>query len=381
VTTTAEIAGRVREAAAAGTPIRIVGHGSWLAANRPVQADAALALDACSGIVDYVPGDFTLTVRAGTPLVEIARVAAQHGQWLPLDPLGSDAGSIGATVATASCGPHATGFGSPRNHLLGLEFVTGAGDVVRGGGRVVKNVAGFDLVRLSAGAWGTLGVITEVTVRLRSLPPEEQSLVVAVEDDEATLDRLGVGLRRMATAPLACELIGASLAEDIDLPARPALAVHIGGNSESMRAQRDALAALGAGPFTPVDDGLWARLRVTGDQPGAAWRLSHGPSRFGRTWMDGCQSVSPFPGARMHGSPLRGVVRCFVPRGDSETASPEALLRSLMLPFEGARIGETLPAHVWSVLPSAAMDHLSRGVRAAFDPRHILNRGILGAGE
>src|SRR5487761_2642006 len=95
-TTTAEIAERIRDAAAHGTRLRVIGRGHWLAANRPVQADATLPLDGYSGIVDYVPGDFTLTARAGTTLAEIARAARDQGQWLALDPLGSDEGSIGA---------------------------------------------------------------------------------------------------------------------------------------------------------------------------------------------------------------------------------------------------------------------------------------------
>ncbi len=380
-TTTAEIAERIRDAAAHGTRLRVIGRGHWLAANRPVQADATLPLDGYSGIVDYVPGDFTLTARAGTTLAEIARAARDQGQWLALDPLGSDEGSIGATVATASHGPHATGFGTPRDHLLGLEFVTGAGDVVRGGGRVVKNVAGFDLVRLSTGAWGTLGVITEVTVRLRALPAEQQTLALAVDEDAPILERLTSGLRGLVTAPLACELLSGVLAARIGLPERPVLAVHIGGNAESMRAQRDALAGLEAGAFAPADDALWTRLRAAGAGAAATWRLSYRPSRFAHTWIEGRESIAPFAGAWMHGSPLRGAVRYAVPTDAAEPGSPERLLRALTQPFDGVRIGETLPARAWSVLPSRAMDRLSRGVRTAFDPRGILNPGILGASE
>src|SRR5439155_9619738 len=100
------------------------------------------------GIVEYVPGDLTLTARAGTTLAEIRDATAAEQQWLALDPHGSDDGTIGATVATASAGPLATAFGTPRDLVLGVEFLTGGGALARGGGRVVKNVAGFDLVRL-----------------------------------------------------------------------------------------------------------------------------------------------------------------------------------------------------------------------------------------
>src|SRR5215211_4142123 len=151
---------RVRVAVDRRTGLRVLGRGSWLDAGRPVSATESLATRDLSGITEYVPGDLTLTARAGTTLGEIRRATAAHGQWLALDPHGSDEGTLGATIATASAGPLATAFGTPRDLVLGVEFVTGDGVVARGGGRVVKNVAGFDLARLVTGAWGTLGVLT-----------------------------------------------------------------------------------------------------------------------------------------------------------------------------------------------------------------------------
>src|SRR5207247_2074887 len=136
-----------------------------------------------AGITEYVPGDLTLTARAGTTLEDIRLATAAHDQWLALDPYGGDEGTLGATIATASAGPLSTSFGTPRDLMLGLEFVTGEGVVVRGGGRVVKNVAGFDLTRLLTGSWGTLGVITEVTLRLHARPEAEESIAVRLGDD------------------------------------------------------------------------------------------------------------------------------------------------------------------------------------------------------
>lgn len=151
---------RIREAAHGATPLRIVGRGTWLDAGRAVAAHETITTLECTGIVDYVPDDLTLTARAGTTLEEIRSATSRHGQWLALDPFGGGQGSLGATLATNSAGPLATAFGHPRDLTLGVAFVTGAGVVARGGGRVVKNVAGFDLTRLMIGAWGTLGVIT-----------------------------------------------------------------------------------------------------------------------------------------------------------------------------------------------------------------------------
>ncbi len=378
---TREIADRVRDVAARGARLRVSGRGHWMAANRPVDADETLSLRSCTGIVEYVRGDFVLTARAGTPLAEIADAAAAAGQWLPLDPYGEDDGSLGATVATASSGPLATTFGTPRDHLLGLEFVTGAGDIVRGGGRVVKNVAGFDLVRLATGAWGTLGVLTDVTVRLRALPAAQETLALALDEDPETIARLSAQLRALHPAPMACELVNGELAARLDLPPAPTLLVRIGGNAESMRAQRAALASIGAGAFRELDGAAWLRLRRVASAADAVWRMSWSPSAFAATWTAARDALAVAGGTWMHGSPLRGVVRCGAPGTTDGASDVERLMRALTTPFDGARIGEILPVHVWSALPSATMDRLSRGVRAAFDPCGILNPGILGASE
>jgi glycolate oxidase FAD binding subunit len=163
----AEIAAAVHDAAASGTPIRIVGRGTWLDAGEPVSAAAHLVLADDSGLVAYAPDDLTVTTRAGTTLRELAECLDTRDQWVALDPEGGPDVTIGATVATCSYGPAAAIFGTVRDQVLGMTVVLGTGEVIRPGGRVVKNVAGFDVTRLMIGAWGTLGVITEVTLRVR----------------------------------------------------------------------------------------------------------------------------------------------------------------------------------------------------------------------
>src|SRR2546423_1094720 len=136
--TVAQLADCVREAASRGAALRIAGRGTWLDAGRIVSAGETISTRGLSGITEYVPGDLTLTARAGTTLSEIRDATAAHNQWLALDPHGTDEGTLGATVATASAGPLATFFGTPRDLALGIEFVTGSGAMARGGGRVVK---------------------------------------------------------------------------------------------------------------------------------------------------------------------------------------------------------------------------------------------------
>src|SRR5581483_5941433 len=230
------------------TGLRIAGSGTWLDAGRPSSATETLSMKELSGITQYVAGDLTLTALAGTSLEEIAAAAGANRQWLALDPRGTDAGSIGATIATASAGPLQTHFGKPRDLVLGVEFVTGAGVVARGGGRVVKNVAGFDLTRLMTGAWGTLGVLTEVTVRLHAKPAADVTLAICCEDGSASLDRVRTLLRRLPFTPFACEAVNQTMADHLDAGASSGavVLVRLGGNHEAVAAQRTSLSELGA---------------------------------------------------------------------------------------------------------------------------------------
>ncbi len=181
----AEVAALVRSAARHGG--RVVVRGSGLApADAPPDGgegrtlpapDLTLSTRGLAGIREYDPADLTITAGAGTLLSELAPLLAAEGQWLPMDPPGGGAVTLGGMVATGLPGPLALGFGRPRDHLLGLTLVDGRGDLLGLGGRVVKNVAGFDLVRLAAGSRGRLGVVTEVTLRLFPLPPGDRTLV------------------------------------------------------------------------------------------------------------------------------------------------------------------------------------------------------------
>ena len=382
----ARVAEAVRDAHARRSPLRIVGAGRWLDAGRLVRAETTLSIAPLSGIVEYVPGDLTLTARAGTTLGEIARMTAAHGQWLTLDPFGDDDGTLGATVATGSYGPLATGFGTARDIVLGAEFVTGTGAVVRAGGRVVKNVAGFDLVRLVTGAWGSLGALTEVSVRLRARPEVDETVAVAVGQWPQQLATFVSGLRTLPFTPYAVEVVNATLAGRLGLEPRDCVLVRMGGSGDAVRAQRAALSALG--DMRDVTGPLWATLRAVEPPGSASLRLSRLPSRFPDTWADATRLTEPFSDALVHGAPLRGVVRCIVPnvstardggRGHAVVGIQERLARALTAPFDGTRIFERAPDTIWRAFgPSAVVDRLSQGVKSAYDPLRLLNPGILG---
>ena len=365
--TTNEIRDAVREAAGARASLRIAGRGTWLSAGRPVRASRTLSLSRLTGVVHYEPGDFTLTARAGTTLAELANATLPHRQFLALDPFGDLDGTLGATVATSASGPLAYAFGGPRDNVIGLEVVTGDGAIVRCGGRVVKNVAGFDLTRLFTGAWGTLGVITEVSVRLRALPQVDETYAIVVDDRPERLRQLIADLRVAPVAPLAMELISPCAPLRV---AAPTLLVRLGGNETSVRAQRGVLATFG--DAEPRSSDVWQILR--GAEPSAAIvaRLSTRPSRVAEVWTQAREAVAGAEGALLIASIGRGVVRCIVPEAAHDTARRLASCDATV-------IFERLPADLWSELaPSPVSDRLSRGVKDRFDPSHVLNPGVLG---
>jgi glycolate oxidase FAD binding subunit len=372
--TAGEVAEAVRDAAARGTRLRVVGRGTWLGAGRPVASDAALALDALSGVVDYTPGDLTLTALAGTPLDEIDRLTSGERQTLALDPFGAPGGTLGATVATASSGPLAHAFGGPRDNVIGVQFVTGAGDAVRGGGRVVKNVAGFDLVRLVTGAWGTLGVLTEVSVRLRPRPEVDATVALPVPAGPA----LEPWLARLRQAPLAAwalELANGPLAELLGLGRRPVLLARLAGNGPAVDAQRTTLAALG--DVADAGAGVWDALRACEPAVAVVGRVSARPTRLAALCETLFSPAAAAFGLLAHASVERGVARFILP-GDAGFGLPtfERLDPSPTL------VVERLPAPLWPTVgarlaPPRPPHRLADGVRHAFDPAGILNPGIV----
>jgi glycolate oxidase FAD binding subunit len=397
--TTSDLAAQVARAHAAHTPLRIVGGASWLDANRPCEGEP-LNVGEYAGIVEYVPGDLTLTARAGTTLAELHRRTAEHGQWLALDPSANERATIGATIATASDGPLAISMGRVRDLVLGVECITGSGEITRAGGRVVKNVAGFDLVRLHTGAWGTLGVITEVTVRLRARPDVDRAFVIA-GDSRASLESRLAPLADLPIAPLALELLSSALAGTLGLHDGKCLLVRLAGNEDRVHAQAQALHALGDVREVPVS--TFDALSAIEPPNALAVRVSHMPTLFASAWrhvaehLDAHEYWQPL----MRGSVTRGVIRVLIPfeqsateyfaahalsrgaDGTTERTTAHAADRASTFVRRIAPLGahaawERLPAEWWPFVDSPVNDRLSIGLRRALDPAHIMNRGLLG---
>jgi FAD/FMN-containing dehydrogenase len=170
----------LRTASVEGWRVRLEGAGSWMP--RDAEADVVLSTGRLSRLVDVSPTDLVATAEAGITWSALRRGLADQGAWLALDAPGADR-TLGSLVATGTAGPLRAGFGMLRDHILGLTLVTGDGRTVRVGGRVMKNVAGYDLAKLAAGSFGAFGILTTLHLRLRAVPRADLTLLARGQRD------------------------------------------------------------------------------------------------------------------------------------------------------------------------------------------------------
>ena len=193
----AQLAERIRVAAEKQTPLRIVGGNSKAFYGQLVKGDKIDVKHYC-GIIEYEPSELVISVRAGTPLREVESALAERGQMLPFEPPHfGDHATIGGCVATGLSGPARPSRGSVRDFVLGVRIIDGLGIDQRFGGKVIKNVAGYDVSRLMTGSLGTLGVITEVSFKILPLPVTQETISFEMAADKA-IDQLN----RWAAQPL-----------------------------------------------------------------------------------------------------------------------------------------------------------------------------------
>lgn len=193
-----------------GWKIRIEGRATWQPPDAP--ADLAVSTRAMDDVVSVSPADLVATVQAGASLDAVRRRLAEHGMWLALDPPGRAERSVGSVIATGTAGPLRHAFGPVRDHVLGCTAVTGDGRTVRAGGRVVKNVAGYDLTKLQVGGFGGFGIVTEVHLRLRALPRADVTALARGPRDPLTAAARDLVEGRLA--PVALELVSPALAAE-----------------------------------------------------------------------------------------------------------------------------------------------------------------------
>ncbi|QDC11682.1 FAD-binding protein [Oceanicola sp. D3] len=353
--------------AGAGSPVSVRGGGT-----RGIVAEGAALRYAGRGISLYEPGALTLVAQAGTPVAEIEAALAAEGQRLAFEVpdmrglLGTEGEStIGGVVAANASGPRRVSVGAARDFLLGVRFVDGAGRVVQNGGRVMKNVTGYDLVKLMAGSHGTLGVLTEVSLKV--LPKPEVAGVLSI-------DGLSVG---DAVAAMSAALgtpweVTAACHTDLSANDRPSTQLRIEGMQASVTYRLDRLKAHLA-PFGEVETTLsdthdwpWFRdvERFAGGEEDV-WRLHCKPS-------DAPGLAARLPeGAKVMLDWGGGLIWAAV--------APGTDLRATLGPFDGhaTRVrgqgGSIARFHP----EPPALAALTAGLRAKFDPRGILNRGLM----
>lgn len=248
--------GHLQDAVRAHSRLLPRGAGTKPALSTPPPGVTALDLTGLSGLVEYDPGEFTFTALAGTPVADVQALLAEHGQYLPFDPMLAERGAtLGGTVASGLSGPGRYRYGGVRDFILGVRWVDGAGQVLHGGGKVVKNAAGFDFPKLMVGSLGRLGVLVEVTFKVFPRPQAYATL----RREYPRLEQALEAVYTLYRSQLDLEAL------DLRPDARSAgLYVRLGGLAEALPARLDRLAALlGGGDILEGGDeaALWRDVR------------------------------------------------------------------------------------------------------------------------
>jgi glycolate oxidase FAD binding subunit len=319
-----------------------------------------LSTAALTGVVDYEPGALTVILRAGTPVTAVDHLLAAQGQRLPFDPMDHRAllgttgePTIGGVIAANVSGPARVAVGAARDFLLGVRFVDGTGTLIRNGGRVMKNVTGYDLTRLVAGARGRLGVLTEVALKVLPRPGATLTLVLR----GLPPDRAVAAMAAALGSPF--DVNGAAHDPEVGLTC---LRIEGFAGSVAYRAERLATLLAPFAPAEPLDDAtLWPRIRDLpdwGPRPGAVWRVHTRPSRA----PDLIARAAPLAARLDWGGALLWLL---MPEGTD--------LRARLGAFDGHATVVRGAPHLPRLHPEApAIATLTRGIAQRFDPRGIL---------
>jgi glycolate oxidase FAD binding subunit len=296
-----DVVAAVQWALGAAKTVEIVGHGSKRAIGRPAQTDLSLDLAGLTGVTLYEPEELVLSAKAGTPLAEIEALVAASGQQLAFEPmdygpvLGGTAGrgTIGGTLASNVSGPRRIKAGAARDHFLGLSAVSGRGETFKSGGRVVKNVTGYDLCKLIAGSWGTLAALTEVTIKVLPGPETEETVLIHGLDPAKAVEAMTAAMGSACDVSGAAHLppgIAASGAAGEIAGAGGVTALRLEGFAPSVAHRKRVLKTL-MGPFgqvssvdKPLSGALWRAVRdvmpfAASQEEGPLWRISTAPGR------------------------------------------------------------------------------------------------------
>jgi glycolate oxidase FAD binding subunit len=388
----------VRDAIGAGQPLEIVGHGTKRAIGHRAATNALLDMSALAGVTSYEPSELILTVQAGVSVAEAERLLAGMNQEFAFEPMDTAAlmgtpagrGTIGGMIAAGLAGPRRVKAGGARDHLLGVAAVSGFGESFKTGGRVVKNVTGYDLCKLVAGSWGTLSVMTEVTLKVMPKAESERTLVLRGLDEVSAGRAMGTALGSPFDVSGAAHVPASSwrgTSALSELAAGTALTlIRLEGIGASV-VHRAASLAAELGSFAAAD-------QVTDGVSREAWRAlrdalpfaANGPLGAWPVWRIVCPpAAGPAFGqrlARETGGDLiydwgGGLIWAALPPSRDAYA---ALVRERAAAIGGhamlVRASDALRETV-DVFPQleAGVAALTARVKASFDPSDILNRG------
>jgi len=355
--------------AEASGPLRIIGAGTR-DIGRPVEG-AEISTAGLSGIELYEPGALTIVARAGTPVAELEAALDAENQRFAFEPmdhrglLGTDgAPTIGGVVAGNVSGPRRVAVGACRDHMLGVRYVDGSGTIVKNGGRVMKNVTGYDLVKLMAGSWGTLGVMSEVSLKVLPKVEATASLAVSGLDDAQAVAAMSACLGSPFEVTGAAHMQGVTYIRIEGFEA--SVAYRAAELTKVLAPYGTAEVAMGA-----AAEALWLDVRDVRPMqstPGDIWKLSVRPSDApGIVARAGAQSVMYDWGGGLiwvevaPGTDLRAVLGTFSGHATLIRASED--LRRMIPVFQPEPAG---------------LAAITSGLRAKFDPRGILNSGLMG---
>jgi glycolate oxidase FAD binding subunit len=391
--TAQELKDVVAWAAAEETPLEIRGAGTKRGYGRPVAAETEVALERLRGIGLYEPAELVMSAQAGTPLAEIEERLTENQQQLAFEPpdygrlLGGAPGraTIGGVLACNLSGPRRIKAGAARDHFLGVQAVTGRGDLIKSGGRVVKNVTGYDLCKLFAGSFGTLAAMTEVTFKVLPAPEDARTLVLAAPDRPAAFAALRAAMASAydvaGAAYLPAAAAGRATVAALRTAASDVALVRLEGQAPSVRYRAERLKALlgGNGAIEELDAAggaaVWREIRdvaLVPDQP-PLWRISVPPAA-GAPFLDRLERALAFDWLADWAG---GLLWLCVHAG--EDGGARAIREALVASGGHAtlvRASDAVRAAVPVFQPQEpALARLSARIKASFDPKRILNPG------
>ncbi|MBA3240674.1 MAG: FAD-binding protein, partial [Acidobacteria bacterium] len=390
-----EVCEVLKLASSEGWKVEPAGAGSWLDAGNPLAGERIIVkTERLTRIIEHEPADLVATTETGVRLSDFNREVGRSGQWLPLDPPGGEGSTLGGVAATGLGGPQAFGYGLPRAHVLGMRVALAWGGVIRAGGRVVKNVAGYDLCKLFVGSHGTLGLILELTFKLRPRPPLEATLV-ARSRDVYKLFCAGRAVIADQLMPSAIELLSPGMAAAVD-PSNGgnvySLLIRFAGTAEAVSYQlgrarktvKEQAPVASHEVMSGDDETLWSNLSTAGwgDETRLVWRAGVLPSELLGLIGEAARGRKKEEEWAWHAGLGDGRLRVFekaANEGDAEKLSSLRSLRRSATLGGGSFIVERAPENfrrefeAWGLSPTTAS--LMRNVKEQLDPADVFSPG------